>query len=93
MIFASIEEAKKLADKIHVDEDFEAFAKLEKEGKDLDGNIGFRHDWQMWVIEEEDKVEDITETNTHLQEEKSVNMRYLCYYRGLCISKTDATPY
>ena len=61
----TIEEAKKLADRIvDVDYYFETFAKMEKEGKDLtEGKdqvqgIGFRHDWQMLVVEAEDKVQD-----------------------------------
>jgi hypothetical protein len=64
----AIEEAKKLADRIaDVDYWFKIFAKMEKEGKDLTESkdkvkgIGFRHDWQMLVIEAEDKVEDPSE--------------------------------
>ena len=61
----AIEEAKKLADKIaDVDYWFKLFAKKEKEGKDLTEakdkaqGVGFRHDWQMLIVESEDKVRD-----------------------------------
>ena len=65
-----------------------------KEGKDLTEDkgtaqgIGFRHDWQMLVIESEDKIQDSRGgTWTHLQGEKSDMVRCLCYYRRLGISK------
>ena len=65
MLDTAIEEAKKLADRIvDVDCYFETFAKMEKEGKDLtegkdaSQGIGFRHDWQMLVVEAEDRVQD-----------------------------------
>jgi disulfide oxidoreductase YuzD len=65
MLDTAIEEAKKLADRIEdVDYYFKIFAKMEKEGKDLaEGKdkvqgIGFRHDWQMLIVEREDKVRD-----------------------------------
>jgi hypothetical protein len=61
----AIEDAKKLADRIaDVDYWFKIFAKMEKEGKDLTESkdkvqgIGFRHDWQMLIVEAEDKVQD-----------------------------------
>lgn len=68
MLDTAIEEAKKLADRIaDVDCWIERFAKMEKEGKNLTEDkgtaqgIGFRHDWQMLVIESEDKIQDSKE--------------------------------